>query len=152
MSFQQTVDLFRRSERWHHRASDLFAELAERVTQPKAKMLLEFLCEREQQIAAGIRERRQGLSPQAASTWFQYTPDDQITRSIDALGLTEDISLDELIERALALFLEFEHLYADLAQLASHREVQAAFRDLQSYADIEGHKFVKNAAEFSSDT
>ncbi len=152
MSFKRTDELFRHSEQWHRLASQRFEELLDTTTHPKARLLLEFLSERERTIATGIRERRLGLAPKVASTWFQYTPDETIGQSIDALGVTDDITLDELIERALHLHLEFTKLYGELAGLASHPEVQAAFLDLHSYADVEGHHFARNAMEFQGDT
>ncbi|MCA9234000.1 MAG: hypothetical protein KDA44_00915 [Planctomycetales bacterium] len=128
MSYEQVGTVLKEVCRFHQHESELFDRLAKRVTQPRARMLLESMSDHERQLAAALTEYLSGAPQSVLNTWLGRRLDLPSALAISDPQLDADASVDELLQVGLDLDERLLEVLQECAECCGPESVQQLFR------------------------
>ncbi len=132
MANEQVKDVLDSTRAVHERAQIYFEHLAERSAQPRAKLLLDYLSNHEQQLAHAISAFEAEADEATLRTWVNSTS--AVTHLVETLNWDEvnkqSASCDDLTALALDIDNRVIEVYEDLAGRAEPAWLQEVFRSL----------------------
>jgi rubrerythrin len=144
MRFEQTRDVLEHVRKFHLEISDLYHRLSEQSEKQRLRMLLEYMSEREKQLARALSQFEEESSRNVLDTWFQYTHDEERLQCPD-FKLTPETSVDDVMRLGMKLAECFIELYREIAGTADSNEVRDVFRNLLERENREKLKLARNA-------
>lgn len=144
MRFRQTRDVLHHAERLHLEICYLYHQLAEQSEKQRLKLMLEYMSQREQELAKALEAFTEETSQNILDTWFQFADDEDRLNWPDC-KLPTDVSTDNVVAVALELAECFIKLYRDIATHADSEDVRTVFQSLLESEELEKHKLVRNA-------
>lgn len=145
MRFEQTGQVMHYVERFHADVAAAYAELAEKTTDRRCRMLLEYMSEREREAAESVHQFWHGSTDRALKEWDPFTIDDSGIRKRLADGLRPDADADELLGLGLEVAAWLEGLFIRLEAKSGTTKQKDMFASLRRRTDQEKHKLARNA-------
>ncbi|MBX3426237.1 MAG: hypothetical protein KF688_11205 [Pirellulales bacterium] len=132
MPYEQVGTVLANVRLFHQRESELFHRLAERMTQPRAKLVLDAMSQHERRLAEALGEYLAAAPNQVLGTWVQLR-----SGSGDSLTLPEpQLAPDSAVEDLLQLGIELDEQLATVLQdCADCCEPERVRQILQSFVD-----------------
>jgi hypothetical protein len=144
-TFKQTRDVLINSQDFHQRSSTLYAGLATRASNPRAKLLLEFMSNHSQQLKDNLKNYSDTAPNNILDTWFQYTPEENNAHYFDAIKDSDDLSVDQATELGITLHHYQEMIFKELGEEVSREEIKAVFENMQQQERHEKESLVRSA-------
>jgi hypothetical protein len=144
MRFEQTRDVLDHVRQFHLEISALYHRLSVQSDKERLKLLLDYMSQREKQLAHALSEFADETSQNVLDTWFQYTHDSDRLRCPD-FQMSEDTTVDDVMHFGLELAGCFTDLYREIAATADSEEIAAVFRNLLDSEEREKQKLARNA-------
>lgn len=149
MRFEQTKDVLEHARSFHQRVGDFYQDLSDHTEQQRLKLLLDYMAEREQELASALEQFTEGSSREVLDTWFQFCCDDETLKLCPGALLHNDMTLDEIISAGVALSQCFINLFREIANTADSEQVRAVFQNLLESEQREQKKLVRNVEMFT---
>jgi rubrerythrin len=128
--FEQTKDVIDHVEDFHHQAGRLYAELRQRASNQRVRMLLDYLARHQESLARKICEFKQDSSKVVLNSWFKYTHDEDILKPLQAVDRQSDLDFEAALDLAVRLDEQLLELYQEMAERARSSEVKDIFNNL----------------------
>jgi rubrerythrin len=107
-------------------------------------MLLDYMGERERQLAKAIDQFADETSNNVLDTWFQYSHDPSSLQCPD-FNITSETSSDDVMRLGMDLAQCLIDMYKEIADNADSEEIRAVFRNLLEREQKEKLKLARNA-------
>lgn len=134
MGYEQVGTVLKEVCQFHRHESELFDRLAERIAQPRAKMLLQSMSDHERQLASSLEDYVAAVPHSVLKTWLGRRLDLPLALQIAEPTMDDSISVDELLQLGLDLDEQLLSVLQDCADCCgpdSVRDVFAAFVEQQ---------------------
>ena len=145
MRFNQTADVIDYIEEFHENLAEAYAELAGRTAKGRSRMMLEYMSEREKEMAEGVRSFSHRSSDPALKEWDPFTIDDTRIHARIREALHEQADADELLGLGLEILAWLEGLFLRLEAKSGTPEQKELFENLRARTDREKHKLARNS-------
>ena len=149
MRFEQTKDVLEHARSFHQRVGDFYRDLSDHTEKQRLKLLLDYMAEREQELASALEQFTEGSSREVLDTWFQFCCDDETLKLCPGAMLNKEMTLDEIIRAGVALSQCFIDLFREIANTADSEQVRAVFQNLLESEQREQKKLVRNVEMFT---
>ena len=130
MSAHTTRDILDQARLFHQQMHAFYAALQGRIEQPKLQLILDYLCQHEDRMAAALQAYERRAAEGVLSAWFQFTPGVSVESALSALPADGTLSLDDLMRIATLLENELIRLYRRAADEAVSENVKTVFERL----------------------
>lgn len=147
MRFRQTRDVLHHAERLHLEICDLYHRQAEQSEKERIKLMLDYMSQREKELAKALETFTEETSQNILDTWFQFADDEERLKWPDC-ALPTEVPADDVLGVALRLADCFINLYRDIATHADSEDVRRVFESLLASEEQEKHKLVRNVQLF----
>jgi rubrerythrin len=144
MRFEQTREVLQHAKKFHEQVSVLCRRLSGKCEQERIRMLLDYMSERESQLAKAIDQFANETSDNVLDTWFQYTQDKTALTCPD-FELTAETKTEDVLRLGLELAQCLIEMYKEIADNADSEEIQTVFRNLLEREEKEKLKLARNA-------
>jgi hypothetical protein len=130
MAYKQVRELLDRVKRYHRQLEDLYEWLEDESADPRARLLLNYLREHEQNfknvLAQYGREEHRGV----LDTWIQYDPEEDLRRALEEAELRTGMPLEELLAQAHRFSQAVVSFYREARDQTNAPRVQELFDSL----------------------
>jgi hypothetical protein len=133
-TFQQTRDVLENSIDFHSRTSLLYADLAEKTVNERAKLLLNYMSIHEAELMNNQKMFNKGASKKVMDTWLQFTPEQSNQSFFDNLGIDGLFTISDVTGLGFQIDSYLEQLYLSLEKESECSEVRDLFHTIR---DIE---------------
>ena len=148
MRFKKTRDVLAHVGSFHREISASCERVSSETDVKRLKLLLDYVSEREKQLADAISVFTDKTSDKVLDTWFQYTSDDTpIQRLLDS-EMKPDMTPDDLIRVTMQIADHFSALYRDVAAAADTDEVRSVFQNMLEEEQKGKEKLARNFQMF----
>jgi rubrerythrin len=144
MRFEQTREVLRHAKKFHEQVAGLCNRLSGKCDQERIRMLLDYMGERERQLAKAIDQFADETSNNVLDTWFQYSHDPSSLQCPD-FNITSETSSDDVMRLGMDLAQCLIDMYKEIADNADSEEIRAVFRNLLEREQKEKLKLARNA-------
>jgi hypothetical protein len=148
MRFEQTKDVLEHARNFHRKISEFYKEHRDHTDQQRLKLLLDYMSQREQDLARALDSFTEGSSKEVLDTWFQFTCDDETLKMCPDALLHDDMTVDDVIRAGVALSQCFIDLFREIATTADSEQVRAVFQSLLESEKREQKRLVRNVEMF----
>ena len=149
MRFKKTRDVLAHVGNFHRAISARCDQLSGETDAKRLKLLLDYVSEREAQLADAVTVFTEKTPDRVLDTWFQYTSDDApIQRLLDA-DMRPNMTADDLMRVIMEISDHFGTLYKDVAAAAETDEVRAVFQNLLQEQQKGKEKVARNFQMFA---
>ncbi|KIH76140.1 hypothetical protein SAMN05660860_02497 [Geoalkalibacter ferrihydriticus] len=145
MRFEQTSDVLNHVGLFHQQAGEVFRKLSERASNPRVRMLLDYIVRHEESLANSVFSYKTECSPQLLSTWFKYTHDQDIFAPLTAVDLDRDPSFDDVLDLAVDNDAKLLELYQEMVERSTSPDVKELFSSLLLKEMKEKQKLIRSA-------
>lgn len=145
MRFSQTGEVISYIEGFHEDLAQAYTDLAGRTSSARARMMLDYMCEREKALAESVRQFAHRAEDPALKEWDPFTINDSGIHARISEVLHEQADPDELLGLQLEVLAWLEGLYLRLEAKSGTPEQKELFESLRQRADREKHKIARNA-------
>lgn len=143
MAPRQFIDFLTWAEAHHQELRDFYAARAEEASRPEVKTLLQYMTRHEDILRQLIAEYEEGAPDDILEMWFKVSPDLKAVKHPDEIGLRADMSVNEVIDKALELDDSLIEVYKALQREVMTEEVGAAIADLLDQEEREEVKLMR---------
>lgn len=145
MRFEQMRDVLAHATRFHRQVSDFYRQAHDKSGRERVKMLLDYMSDRESELADALDTFVAEASPEVLDTWFQFTDDEHTLRpECPSLELPPDMSIDDVLQLAKRFHECLTRLYGELAEAAESEHVRDVFQNLLEASAREWKKLMRN--------
>ena len=144
MRFEKARDAFNHVSLFHTKLSKLYQCSAAKKNTDKAKLLLCYLSEHEQELANGLDRYQQDASAALLDTWFQYANDADILKIPESKAFFTKKPIEAIVEFYFNVADELITFYEDMASQADKATLKEAFANLATMQKQEKQKISMN--------
>lgn len=144
MRFDQTGEVLEFVEGFHEDIARAYAELSERISDRRTRLLLDYMSAREALLAGAVRSFAHDSADPSLKEWDPFNIDSSAVRARLAEGLRPDAESSELLELGLEIAEWFEQLYVQLEAKSGTPEQKSLFANLRERTEQEKHKLARN--------
>lgn len=148
MRFKNTRDVLEHIRQFHQEVSNSYQRVSGETDKNRLKLLLDYISEREQQLANAISVFTERTSDKVLDTWFQYTSDDTPIRRLLDSDMSPDMTPDDLMRVTLQISDHFIALHGDIVAAADTDEIRTVFQNLLDEEQKEKEKLARNFQMF----
>ena len=138
--YQQGIEFIDYVRSFHHSLSEFYSNLKNDTQKEKVKMILDYLSEHECKMESTLFEFRESVSKKVSKTWFSFIESNQSWKCLENIQFKGEMSIDEIVEKAVELDECLISLYKHLSDYSSVAEVKSFF---ESMSDMESHEMRK---------
>jgi rubrerythrin len=137
MRFENARVALQHAKTFHQQLGDFYHSLSPQVTQPKAKLLLDYIIHQERSLVDALSAFKSSSPKGVLDTWLQYTNDSEILQLPD-IAVSKEIHSDEdILNISTQMSDELLSLYAQVEEQIDEEKVKAIFHNL---ADMQVQK------------
>lgn len=125
-----------------------YEDLGESALDRRTRALVEYMARHEQQLNAGLKAYEDDTAERILDTWLQFVPDENLEAVFADLDLRPDLSVDEVVERAMTFDRALIELYRALAETTEVPEIRDLFTSLTAMEDGKDRQYSKALLEF----
>lgn len=118
MAPRRVIDFLHWAENYHERLAEFYRDREQEAAQTEVKALLSFMAGHQEALRAIIADYERGASRAILETWYKNSPDPQTFKDPNAAGFHPDMTLGEVIDRALELDKSLVSMYEMLLRSA----------------------------------
>jgi len=133
MSYQQVKDVIQQIRQAHQLLRDILEQPRHRAKDSRTRKLLEALREEEQQLQIILAKYQKQADQSLLNSWLQFTPDEELCRTISSIGFSSDMTVDEVVEHKFEFDQALIRLLRQFAESVSAPRVHEFFADLAEY-------------------
>ncbi|MHC4874448.1 MAG: hypothetical protein ACYTFY_21550 [Planctomycetota bacterium] len=130
MAYKQMHDLLECAQKFHHRLSGFYEKLESKVDEARVKMLLGYMKRHELYLEECIAIYEVDADLAVTDTWLKYEPSVELEKFLENLNMSNDMSIDEVVEIALDLDSYFIEFYKMIVEAAPSEEIRNVFNSL----------------------
>lgn len=146
MASEQVETVLKHAHTFHEHVSQLYARLAKRTKNERARLLLNSMHEHEARQANALQEFLKDAPRSVLHTWLKASTDSKaLVRRLEP-HLDSNATVDELIELGTELCDELIKVYEELASRGEPESVREFFQNFLDEERQEEREFVKQAA------
>ena len=136
---------------FHRRLGNFYAQMAESAEKERVKALLEYMSRHEHNLGQCIERYEGSAAKDILDHWFQCTPDIAKCACFDGVDLKPDMSVHDVLEKALWYDNCLVEFYRGMADLPVTSNLQNLFRNLVEMEEQEKKKAARVALEADQD-
>ncbi len=149
MKLTETRDILAYIEHLHEELGAAYRALDENVTDPRSKLLLDYLKAMEDQAARALHSYTRESINVALREWEPADFDDRVVRDRLKDLQHPDVRADELLTAALDIADWFDRFYAELEQASTLPEQAELFASMREHSIKERNRLNRNATQLS---
>ncbi|MDO3378696.1 hypothetical protein [Geoalkalibacter halelectricus] len=145
MRFEQTSDVLDHVGLFHQEAGAMFRKLRERASNPRVRMLLDYIVCHEESLARNVLSYKTECSPQLLSSWFKYAHDKDIFAPLARVDVERDPTFDDVLDLAVENDAKLLELYQEMVDRSTSADVRDLFSSLLLKEMKEKQKLIRSA-------
>jgi rubrerythrin len=130
MVFKTTQDVIDRIKEFHAKMNDYYNQIDKSTDDPRLKMLLDYLRQREKNFEECLDQFEQDTSEKILNTWFKYIPDSDAFKGCKDLEVKPNMTIDQVTEIAYRAHHCFSKFYQMMAENCVIPEIKELFTNL----------------------
>ncbi len=146
--FKQVRDVLEYGKYLHAKLKALAERIEEDEQNARLKLLLEYLKRHEEELAKHLARFEQETQKHILELWLPYPPDSRIEKTLEAVTLHPNMSLEEIVK----VVMEFEdaliELYRESLNEIDDPHVQEVLTNLVQLEEAEKRRLAMNVARF----
>lgn len=115
---------------FHLRLRDYYEELSEDARDERLALLLEYMSRHEKNMSAALADYQPQAAKGILNTWLQFVPEEPIQQALAENEVRSDMSVGQVVQRALKVDQGLIDLYGELADTTAVPRVQELFTSL----------------------
>lgn len=127
---QRMRDFLDATADFHKELGDFYEKSSAGAKDEEIRVLLEYIGHHERALEKIVREYEAGSSKGVLDAWFKVSPARAGFPHPELLAISDDMSADDIIDRALQLDDALVYVYEELARQAELQEVRDVANDL----------------------
>ncbi|RCK80758.1 MAG: Ferritin-like protein [Candidatus Ozemobacter sibiricus] len=132
---KQVGDILAQAQQFHQDLSRFYDNLEKVADRERVKMLLKYFSHQEQALQESLRDFEASIGQEVLSTWYKFPPESEGKDLLERLHLEPSMTVNQVVEIALALIDCLAKVYQTAAETAPTEEVREVFRHLLRLAD-----------------
>ena len=148
MRFKKSREVLAHVERFHEEVSRHCEEASGASDQQRLRMLLDYIADREHNLAHAVGTFTEETSDQVLDTWFQYTIDDTELHALLTTGFSPTMTPEDVMSATMAIADHLLAMYRDMLAAADTEELQEVFQNLLDHEQKEKEKLARNLQMF----
>ncbi|MES0490890.1 MAG: hypothetical protein ABUK01_12915 [Leptospirales bacterium] len=145
MPIEQTTDLLEKLKNVHHDLAQCYEAQESDVKKDKVQLMLNYLKEQEQNLAAAVEKFQKTGESKALSTYYSQSPDQEQWDFLASCRLTKDISYEDLVQEVVKTGEAYIDILEDIHTLSEMDSQKKIFKDLVDGATHTRNQFIYNA-------
>ncbi len=151
MKLEQTKDIIQWCAGFHDSLAHQYETLSRSATEPRLKMMLDYLAQHEHEMHAGLKRFLGTAEPSVLNTWFRQVPELPQPDALEAMRSCLCCATVEDAENAALEFHEkLQAMYQQLADLSEAAELRELFESLAKGQEAELRRMVRDTARLDS--
>lgn len=134
------------SRELHREIQACYDTLNAHAEQPRIKMLLDYLSRHERNMEENLHRFEDSTRKEILNMWLEHVPRLNIQEIIGQCQIREGMSLEEIVEAALALDAAMLGLYRDVAGHAKDARVKAVFENIVHMEENTANQTLRDAS------
>ena len=147
MAYETVKDLLEHARSFHALLSEWYRARGREAEGGRVRMLLEYLAQREGQLADHLEAFEATASKTSLNTWFTFTGAEALDQRLKEARIAEDASLDDVVQAVLQLDETIAELYRFLAAESPSEELREVFQSLLREEEKEESLLVRMASD-----
>ncbi len=135
MAGKQVGDILAQARQFHQDLSRFFGDLEKVADRERVKMLLSYFSHQEEALQESLRSFETSIGHEVLATWYKFPPESEGKHLLEHLHLEPSMTVDQVVETALALVDCLTRVYRTAAETAPTEDVREVFRHLLRLAD-----------------
>jgi hypothetical protein len=141
-------DVLTQIEEFHRSLEELYSRLAASCTNPRTRMLAEYMAKREGRLVAAIERYDEDVRNMSTlAYWFKVAPLLPEDLRLESVTLSPDISTDDLSNFAVARDESLRRFVQDISEAATSLRVRELFADLMAQEEREQRQTARATLE-----
>ena len=142
-SFETARDVIDHVETFHQDMGDYYQQLESSISQPRVKMLLQFLVQHEAKLKQGLIDYTEVAPLKVLNTWFQFTSEETAADIIASVDNLDQINIENVSALGMAADDYLQNLFEEVTEVAESRDVKEVFASLQQMEIQEKHNLTR---------
>lgn len=137
MRFENARSAMQHAKTFHQQLGDFYHSLSSQVTQPKAKLLLDYITQQERSLVDALSAFESNTPKGVLDTWLQYANDSEILKLPTTAASKTNHTAEDILNISTQMSDELLSLYAQVEEQIDEEKVKAIFHNL---ADMQVQK------------
>jgi rubrerythrin len=148
MRFKKSREVLEHVKRFHEDISAYCERVCGASDEQRSRILLNYIADRERNLAHAVGAITEETSDQVLDTWFQYTTDDTALHALLTSSFRPTMSPEEVMSATLAIADHLLAMYRDMLAAADTDELRRVFQNLLDHEQKEKEKLARNLQMF----
>lgn len=148
MRFKKARDVLNRVKSFHQDVSARCQKVCEGSDDERVRILLNYVSEREQNLARAAGEFTDKTEDLELDTWFQYATDDEALNSLLSNGFKAGMAPQDLANTTMTIADHLLDMYRDMLKAADTDELRRVFQDLIDHEQKDKEILARNLQMF----
>jgi hypothetical protein len=110
----------------------------------KAKLLLRFMAEQEEEIQESMKDYESKFSPEVLDTWIQFLPAKPLDDILTGVRVKPEMGMDDVLEGALRTDRAVAKIFRQLVGTTSAGRVQEFFEGLHDMEEAKSSEYSRS--------
>ena len=148
MRFKNTRDVLDHVKRFHQAVSARSMEVCGKSDQERVRILLNYISDREQDLAQAVSTFTEETDDSILDTWFQYTTDDAALNSLLTDSIKPNMSPEDIMSTTMAISDHLLDMYRGMLDAAPTDALRQVFQNLLDHEQVEREHLARNLEMF----
>jgi len=150
MRFKQTQEILNHTRSFHSSLSGCYQHLADEAVRERTKLLIDYMVQREHELADAIQDFIRDTEPDILDTWFQFSDESKLLEfSCAVIDENADFSVDDIVRLAQEAHECLISTFEEIIVNCESPRVCDVFRKLAIQATNQWHALVRDTVLLS---
>ena len=146
MRFEQTHDILNHIRDFHSCLSSCYQHLEDETVRERTKLLLDYLINREKELASAVENFMEEADPELLDTWFQFADEDRLLKfSCPVIDRDTALDIDKIIHLAQEAHDCLISTFDEIIMNCDSQRVTEVFQKLSEQANKQWHTLIHDA-------
>lgn len=144
MRFEQTREILANIRDFHESLAHCYHLLEGRAGRGRAKLLLDYLGDREDELAAALDQFLQDADPEVLDTWFQFADERAYLELFCPISCEPGTDVNDVLRLAQEAHDDLLRVYGELVANADMPRVREVFQNLMDKGERDSRTLMRN--------
>ena len=148
MRFKNTRGVLDHVKHFHQAVSARSMEICGKSDEERIRVLLNYIADREQDLAQAVSTLTEDTDDSILDTWFQYTTDDAALNSLLTDSIKPNMSPGDIMSATMAISDHLLDMFRGMLDAAPTDALRQVFQNLLDHEQVEREKLARNLEMF----
>ncbi len=150
MRFEQTHEILDHIRDYHRSLSHCYDALEEKAGRRQVKLMLDYLADRERELADAINQFKEKAEPDVLDAWFQFADENRhLELACPVIDLEADMDVNDILALAQEAHDCLTRAFGEIAANCETPEVRDVFNQLSAQGETQWKALVRDAEQLS---